>query len=143
MTVHIIKLVVGVDTVNTLAQWQKIEYAHYKGQKTGIVRTRYTPKRSQEIIETGGSIYRVIAGRILCRQKIVGFDTDEDTKRGKHCLIVTDTEITLTYPRPHRPFQGWRYLNAKDAPEDMGTFKEGSKEQEPSLEAELKELGFI
>jgi hypothetical protein len=45
-------------------------------------------------------------------------------------------------PRPRQPFQGWRYLDAKDAPPDMGAagFDEDS---DAELALELSKLGLI
>lgn len=77
------------------------------------------PRRAAEICE-GGSIYRVIGGRILCRQRITAIrpDTRED---GTACaLVVMAPEIIPVSPRAMRPFQGWRYLRPEDAPLTCG-----------------------
>lgn len=141
MSLHIIKLVVGIDELEPFARWQEKNFMLHKGQKVNVTYTRYKPKRAAEIIDSSGSIYRVIKGRILCRQKIISFEIEEDNKRGKHCLILTDTEIIRTCPRPHRPFQGWRYMEEKRIAEDVGSYV--LKEQQPlSFEEELKEFGF-
>ena len=51
-------------------------------------------------------------------------------------------DMVRTIPRPKSPFQGWRYLDPKDAPADIG---EGGFEEEGSLELaeELAKLGLI
>ncbi|MGI4791216.1 MAG: DUF1489 family protein [Janthinobacterium lividum] len=35
-----------------------------------------------------------------------------------HCGLVYEPELVPVQPQPHCPFQGWRYLNPKDAPMD-------------------------
>lgn len=143
MSLHLIKLVVGIDDLRSFSDWQKKNFILYKGQKVNIVHTRYKPRRVDEILDNSGSIYRVIKGEILCRQKIITFEKGENEKRGKHCLILTDTEIIRTYPRPHRPFQGWRYMKEKDIPEDISPYVLEQKGQTLSIRAQLKDLGLL
>jgi hypothetical protein len=62
MTLHIIKLCVGVDSLEELAQWQKKRLAERKKKKLPPVLqhvTRMTPKRAGEVLD-GGSLYCVI-----------------------------------------------------------------------------------
>jgi hypothetical protein len=35
------------------------------------------------------------------------------------CGLVLDLPALRTAPAPRRPFQGWRYLDPKDAPPDL------------------------
>ena len=140
---HLIKLVVGINSIAELAAWQEKEYLHYKGQKVGIVHTRYKPRRAEEILATQGSIYRVIRGYIMCREHIIGFETTEDDKRGKHCLILTDTSIMRTYPTLHRPFQGWRYMKNNHIPKDTERYTPEQGDGVISLEEEHKKLCWL
>ena len=78
-------------------------------------RTRHMPRRSEELL-AGGSIYWVIGGRIRARQRLVGFESDRDPDGRKICRFMLDTDLVPTEPWPHRAFQGWRYLDPKDAP---------------------------
>lgn len=142
MTLHIIKLVVGIDSLADFRQWQARNVTHYKGQNANRVQTRFSPKRAREILEKGGSIYRVISGHIRCRQKLLGFEVGESSERGKYCMMMTETEIIPTFITPRRPFQGWRYLEHKDAPNDLPhsmSDDDGSGE----FLAELKEIGLL
>ena len=73
MTLHLIKLCVGVETIEELAQWQlgRIREQKKKGKKTPELMhvTRHMPKRADDVIN-GGSLYWVIKGQIAVRQKI-------------------------------------------------------------------------
>ena len=143
MTLHLIKLCVGVDTLEELAQWQKGRLAELKKKKKPLELmhvTRHTPKRAEEILD-GGSLYWVIKGQIAARQRILALR--ETTKNGvPHCGIVYEPKLIATARRSHRPFQGWRYLTAADAPADARELK-GGKGLPEALKAELSELGLL
>lgn len=121
MTINIIKLSVGVDSVEDLAQWQRARLQATK-QETGTAflfhKTRMVPKRQPEVLD-GGSIYWVIRGVIQARQRIVGFEDSLKDDGTKCCLIMLDPELVLVRPTPRRAFQGWRYLEVDDAPPDI------------------------
>ena len=114
MTLHLVKLCVGVDRIEQLTEWGRMERG--RGMPP-IVHTRQTPKRAAEILE-GGSLYWVIKGVILCRQAIVGIETLEEGGQSR-CEIELAPEIVPVAPQPRRAFQGWRYFEAKDAPPDL------------------------
>ena len=150
MTVHMIKLVVGIDTLEEFAAWQAQERVIFDGidgeQEANLVRTRYKPKRADEILKTRGAIYRVIKNRIVCHQKIIGFDSYEDPIKGSQSLILTDTEIIQTHSMPYRPFQGWRYFDEAKAPKDRGVYVLGQDDDEvppPEMEDALKDAGLL
>ncbi|MEM6781505.1 MAG: DUF1489 domain-containing protein [Pseudomonadota bacterium] len=140
-----IKLAVGISQLSELPDAQKKWMTTYHGQKAFPVYTRRKPKRADEIIKTGGSLYRVIKSRIQCRQQILGIELieDDDQHDGSYCLIFCDPEIIQTISKPHRPFQGWRYFTPEKAPRDRGVFQEDGSPPDPKLEMELKELGLI
>jgi hypothetical protein len=135
MAVHMIKLVVGCDSIDDLLAWRC-------GRETlepeWKVRTRMTPKRAEELVD-GGSIYRVIKGVILCRQRILRIDT-VGSGPASRCEIVVSPEIVRTSPAPRRAFQGWRYLEPKDAPEDLSG-PDGAEAIPTELAVKLRELG--
>jgi hypothetical protein len=134
MSLHLVKLCVGVDRVEQLTTWGRKE----RGRgATPIVHTRQTPKRSAEILD-GGSLYWVIRGVILCRQKIVDIRTIEEGARSR-CEIELDFEVITTAPQPRRAFQGWRYFEAKDAPPDLSSLDAGEMPLE--LARELRTIG--
>ncbi|MEM6276314.1 MAG: DUF1489 domain-containing protein [Pseudomonadota bacterium] len=138
--IHLIKLSVGTESVGDLEDWQKLRRAQ---MPDGLARhvTRMWPKREAEVLD-GGSIYWVIKGVILCRQRILRLDevTGEDGIR--RCAIVLDPEIVRTAPAPRRAFQGWRYLKPGDAPPDLSNEKQ-NMELPPKLELALSEIGVL
>lgn len=134
MALNLIKLCVGCDTVDELVDWHA---AHRAGQPW-ILQTRQTPKRAQELID-GGSVYRVFKGVVLCRQAILAVDTVGGGKAAR-CHITLDPQIVLTAPTPRRAFQGWRYLEGKDAPEDLGVHGQAAAVPQ-DLALKLRELG--
>ena len=141
MTLHLIKLCVGADSIADLAQWQKRRATERrKNGGSGAVKhvTRMTPKRADELLD-GGSLYWVINGQIAARQKLVNIKPV--TREGvPHCALVLDKKIIPLVSRQHRAFQGWRYFEPKDAPPDL----RGSKSRLPEkLRAELTQLGLL
>jgi hypothetical protein len=130
---HIIKLCVGCDSVEELAEWQRKRkpLAHW---------TRNRPKRDKEII-AGGSLYWVIKGQIRVRQRILGLERRED-EEGVWCSIMLGRRLVRVQPRVHRAFQGWRYLEAKDAPADLAK-GEVADELPEKLASELRALGLL
>ena len=142
MTLHIIKLCVGVDSLEELAQWQKKRLAEKKKKKRPLVLmhvTRQTPKRGEELLD-GGSLYWVIKGQIAVRQRLLALKPV--VRQGvPHCGLVYDPEMIATVRRHRDPFQGWRYLDPKDAPPDARDLK-GINLPE-ALKIELAELGLL
>src|SRR5262249_3036242 len=71
MSLHLIKLCVGADSVGDLEAWikQKLKALKKGARREHIHTTRMVPKRADELID-GGSLYWVIRGQIMCRQKI-------------------------------------------------------------------------
>ena len=133
MALHLIKLCVGISRVEQLEE----EGRAARGlNHPPFVRTRMTPKRAAEI-EDGGSLYWVIKGVILVRQPIIKIVTLEGGVQP--CRIDLAPELILTAPQPRRPFQGWRYLSAADAPPDLPT-GEGA-EMPQDLAKQLREIG--
>ena len=143
MTLHLIKLCVGADSLEDLANWQKarLRDLRKKGKKPELMHvTRMTPKRKDELLD-GGSLYWVIRGYIAARQQLI--DLRPVTKNGKpHCGLVYDAKLIPTSRRFCRPFQGWRYLDAKNVPMDLNEIK-GAKNLPEKLKAELAELGLL
>ena len=130
MALHLIKLCVGIAKVETLER-RVAKLPHL------IVNTRMTPKRAAEI-EDGGSLYWVVKGTIVCRQPILDIATLGEGKASR-CEIMLEPRVIRTAPLARRPFQGWRYLEPKDAPADLDTLDAG--EAPEGLVRQLRELG--
>lgn len=144
MTVHMIKLVVGVDDLDHFLEIQRGCVVDFNGQPANAVRTRFKPKRAEEVLD-GGSLYRVIKNRIQCRQKIIGFDSYESEDKGTQTLIMVKPEIIQTISTPKRPFQGWRYFEPASVPRDRGLYLgDGQRDEIPTdMEEELKNAGLL
>lgn len=120
MVVHIVKLCVGADNIEDLALWQQSQMAEQTRlgvQPRPVCGTHARPKRAAEIL-AGGSLFWVIKGVILVRQRIVEIGDVVDD-RGPRCGLYLDPDLVSTHPQPRRAFQGWRYLTPDDAPPDL------------------------
>ncbi len=143
MTLHLIKLSVGSESLEGFIAWHKKRLAEKKkrGQKRELMHiTRMTPKRKDELLN-GGSLYWIIKGYVSVRTPLL--DLRPMVRNGvPHCGLVYKPEFVPVVRRAHRPFQGWRYLDAKDAPPDIRSLK-GGKGLPDALKAELAELGLL
>jgi hypothetical protein len=145
MPLHLIKLCVGADSVSDLEDWikQKLKAKRKNGEKPEhIHRTRMVPKRAAELTE-GGSLYWVIRGEVMCRQRLRAVRPFVDKDGIGRCGLVLDAKVVLVEPRPYRAFQGWRYLAAKDAPRDLAKVVKGAAAMPETLRRELRELGLM
>lgn len=98
--------------------------------------TRYLPKRHAEMI--GGSLFWILKHQLVARSEILGFEEAE----GGRTAIVISTRLVEVRPRPRRAHQGWRYLDAADAPPDLEAGENG--EVMPGhLAHELGKLGLL
>ncbi len=139
-----IKLVVGVGDLDEFLEIQRHSIVDFNGEPSNAVRTRYKPKREEEVLN-GGSLYRVIKNKIVCRQKILGFEQYESTDKGTQTLIMVEPTLIQTISTPKRPFQGWRYLEPAAVPKDRGIYLgDGQREEIPEdLEDNLRDAGLL
>jgi hypothetical protein len=72
--------------------------------------TRMRPKRMEELI--GGSLYWIVKHRLIAGQQILRFEDRPDGRID----IVCSAELVIISPVPRRAHQGWRYLEAANAP---------------------------
>ena len=98
MVVHLVKLCVGVDRVEQLVEWQQMRREAREADPSlppiGHV-TRMTPKRKDEIV-AGGSLYWVIKGEILVRQRITEIAVYDKIVR--HHLIGVLKQRNAVFP---------------------------------------------
>lgn len=145
MTVHLLKLCVGVDSIEQLEGFQSRRRAALDADGLEAVnthRTRNWPRRADEVLD-GGSLYWVIKGVLRARQRIARLDRLTEDEVGRRCGIVLDPVIVRTEPRPYRAFQGWRYLEAADAPADLASGADDLSDMPDDLRAELRGLGIL
>ena len=121
MTLHLVKLCVGADSAESLQAW--IDYRVEQAKMAGLPEqtthtTRMVPTRKDELLD-GGSLYWVIKGKIQARQHLLDIRPFTDDAGIKRCDLVLEPRLILTRYQPKRPFQGWRYLKADEAPADI------------------------
>ncbi len=140
-TINLVKLSVGTETVQNLSDWQANPAAR---TADGLPRhvTRMWPKRSEELLK-GGSIYWVIKGIILCRQKVLRLDEIFGVDGIRRCAIVIEPQLIQVAATPKRAFQGWRYLPTADSPPDLSRPRASDDDLPPELQAELANIGIL
>ncbi len=146
MTLHILKLCVGVDSVEELASWQRRHLAALKKAGPGAELmhvTRQTPRR--EGFSPGvSSLYWVIGGYIRARQGITALREVRGEDGIMRCGLALDPELTPVTPVPRRAFQGWRYLAATEAPADLTSgAADDHATMPPAMRRDLTELRLI
>lgn len=134
-----IKLSVGSESVDELDAWQRSRFGSH-GRLWHA--TRMQPRRRDELL-AGGSIYWVIRGVVQARQPLLDIESDVDAEGRGFTRLMLRPGLVRVAPRAHRPFQGWRYLKAEDAPADLPERGAGEGELPPALAAELRELGIL
>ncbi len=145
MTVHLIKLCVGIESIAHLLERQAFRRDQVR-RETGRPelrhRTRQMPRRRDELID-GGSIYWVIKGVVQVRQPLIGLRAVRGDDGVRRCDLILDPRLVATRPHSRRAFQGWRYLEAADAPADLDLHSAGPEEMPAKMKAELIELGLL
>lgn len=115
--VNLVKLCVGAESVESLASWQSRLLASGAVKEVEHV-TRMRPRRAAELLN-GGSLYWVIRGLILARQRILRLDQRQGADGIMRCAVILDRQIVRTAAVPRGPFQGWRYLEPGASPPDL------------------------
>ena len=145
MPLHLIKLCVGCDSVQDLEDWIREKYKRTKKIRVAnehIHTTRMVPKRAEELL-AGGSLYWVIRGEIMCRQRLIDVRPFIDKEGIGRCNLALEAKVVLVEPRPYRAFQGWRYLEEKGAPRDLNRVARGAAAMPEHMRRELRELGLL
>ena len=136
MALHLIKLAVGVGSLADLRARQAS--AHSPLRHT----TRNFPRRAAEILP-GGSIFWVVNRVVLARQPLLDIVAGARDEGSKGCDLLLDPTLVPVRGRLIKPFQGWRYLRAEDAPaDDLAGYASGEALPE-ELARELRRLALL
>ncbi len=134
--INLKKLAVGINSIHHLKTIQNIKI---KNKEEIFHITRQKPSRKNELVN-GGSLYWIIKNKFSVRQLILNIE-EILTKEGKKgCKIVLDNHLIDVQRIPHRAFQGWRYMEFKEAPLDISKNKISDLPEE--LNNHLFEFGF-
>jgi hypothetical protein len=145
MPLHLLKLCVGAESIRDLEDWiaERLAIRRARGEKLEhLHRTRMVPKRVAELMD-GGSMYWIIKGQVAARQTLLGVRPFTDDEGISRCHIVMDPAVVAVMPRPHRPFQGWRYLPDAEIPPDLTGGHAMVAEMPEELRRDLRELGLL
>jgi len=136
---HLLKLSVGVRDIAHLRALQALRATASPPLRH---QTRMLPKRRAELLD-GGSLYWVIGGYIQVRQRLLDI-IDDRWDDGTACAgLVLDPTLVSVAARPMKPFQGWRYLDAEAAPDDITQAHAAPDDLPPALKAALREACLI
>ena len=138
--INLMKLCVGATSVEDLIDWQHSQRRSWP-DGCAIHVTRMWPKREADLLE-GGSLYWVIKGVILARQRLVDLQEVNLGDGIPRCALVLDQEVIRTEAAPRRPFQGWRYLDPKDSPRDLPKGRAKDDPLPPALAQALADIGL-
>ncbi|MEQ8818286.1 MAG: DUF1489 domain-containing protein [Thalassobaculum sp.] len=147
MPLNLIKLCVGIETVEQLERYRRQRRAELAA--AGLPPfdrhlTRNFPRRADEILGTGGSLYWVIKREVRVRQRLHAIEEAVDHEGRPCCALVFENELVRVMPRSQRPFQGWRYLEGADAPADLPAHAvDESAEMPEDMRRELRSLGLL
>ena len=142
---HLKKLAPGIANLAELAEREARHIRPARklgGRKAMFYRTGIAPKRIDALLD-GGSLYWVVKGYIRARQRLLFLGNERDKDGKVFCRILLDPDIVSVDPPPHRPFQGWRYLDPADAPGDRTAGGMGVDDLPDDLADELRSLGLI
>lgn len=128
---HLTKIAFGCDSLAYLS-----ERLSARGDEVRLT-TRYRPKRAAEM--TGGSLYWILASRLVARSPILRFEPSAD---GRTDIVIAAIAIPVM-PVPRRVHQGWRYLDDADAPRDVADLGGDAADMPDMLRGELGDLGLI
>lgn len=134
MPLNMTKIAFGIESPAQLRE--RLEARIEEGEVR--LTTRYLPKRHEEM--EGGSLYWILNHSLIGRSPIIGF---MDNGQGR-TWIRLKPELIPVRSIPKRAHQGWRYLEAKDAPPDLGSAGADGRDEMPSkMLGELMKMGLV
>lgn len=137
MPLHLTKVAYGAQSLEELHQW-------FAGRgDISRLTTRYLPKRFAEIVpgdgSANGSLFWIYKHQLVARSEILGFEEAE----GGRTSIVISAQLIDVHPAPKRAHQGWRYLDAENAPRDLASGEQPGDVLPGELAANLARLGLV
>jgi hypothetical protein len=137
---HMVKLAVGIRDIAHLREVQAIRAANRPPLRH---QTRSHPRRAGELTD-GGSIFWVIAGAVLVRQRILDVIEDRWDDDTACAGLVLDPTLVPVHATPMRAFQGWRYLAPEAAPPDLEAIDPALATDMPvAMRRSLQSLGLL
>ncbi|WP_033920519.1 DUF1489 family protein [Sphingomonas sp. 37zxx] len=134
MPLHLTKVAFAADSVDHL----RSRLAARAEMGPVFLTTRYLPKRHAEVAGQG-SLFWILKHQLVARSPILGFGEAE----GGRVAILLDPALVLVEARPKRAHQGWRYLEAADAPRDLGEAGAAIAAMPSALIGELHALALL
>ena len=145
MTVNMIRVAVGVEDLDHFREIVEQRTEQGENGPYYITTTRFTPRRAAELLD-GGSLYWIVKRAVRVRFRFLDIRTIDTDEGGTRCELVLHPTMIKTQPRRKRPHQGWRYLEAKDAPPDLARTGGGVAEGDDlpdTLAEDLRTLGLL
>ncbi len=133
MALNMTKIAFGAESAATLRQWLESHAPQGEARLT----TRYMPKRHAEM--AGGSLYWIHNRAIVGRSPLIGF---MDNGQGRYWIRL-EPRLIAVQTIPRRAHQGWRYLEAADAPPDLGDGSAGADAMPAEMLVDLARLGLV
>lgn len=130
MPLHLTKIAFGAKSYADIEGW-------FANRPRLSVNTRYCPKRMEDL--AGGSLYWIHEHAIVARNAIIGFEQQDNGRWWIHL----DGRLIRVQTTPRRAHQGWRYLDEKDAPPDLGADGQVGEALPARLVGELAKLGLV
>ena len=137
MPLNMTKIAYRSESPATLRNWLESHKDNKATDGEARLTTRYLPKRHAEMV--GGSLYWIHSKKIIGRSPIIGF---MDNGQGRQWIRL-EPRLIAVQPIPKRAHQGWRYLEEKDAPPDLGDGAEGAEDMPSEMLSELASLGLV
>ncbi len=137
MPLNMTKIAFRSESPATLRAWLESHIGLEATNGEARLTTRYLPKRHAEMV--GGSLYWIHSKKIVGRSPIIGF---QDNGEGRQWIRL-EPKLIAVQTIPRRAHQGWRYLEEKDAPADLGEGAEGAEEMPAEMLGELSKLGLV
>lgn len=129
---HITKVAFGCDDLEILRA--RLIGRAERGET--FITTRFRPTRHGELV--GGSLYWIMKHQLVARSEILRFDEVEG-----RCGIRLALDLVPVRVRPKRAHQGWRYLPAADAPDDLDGAVDELAALPPALMRALAALALV